>query len=38
VEAAASHHSPFFKIEPEPAVKIGTEAMVVGAMALLQQN
>ena len=35
LEDAASHHSPFFKIEPEPAIKTGTEAMVVGAMALL---
>jgi len=34
LENAASHHSPFFKIEPEPAIKIGTEAMVVGAMTL----
>jgi len=33
--AAPSHHSPFFKIEPEPAIKIGTEAMVVAAMRLL---
>jgi amidohydrolase len=32
---AASHHSPLFKISPEPAVKAGVEAMVVGAMALL---
>lgn len=34
VEDAASHHSPFFKIEPEPAVKTGVEAMTVAAMAL----
>lgn len=33
--AAASHHSPLFKITPEPAVKTGIEAMVVGAMALM---
>ncbi len=32
---APSHHSPFFKIEPEPAIKTGTEAMVVAAMRLL---
>ena len=37
VEKAASHHSPFFKIEPEPAVKAGTEAMVVGALTLFQR-
>ncbi|KJS24158.1 MAG: peptidase M20 [Hyphomonadaceae bacterium BRH_c29] len=36
VKDAASHHSPFFKITPEPAVELGTEAMVLGAMALLQ--
>jgi hippurate hydrolase len=36
VKEAASHHSPFFKITPEPAVELGTEAMVLGAMALLQ--
>jgi amidohydrolase len=32
---AASHHSPFFKIQPEPAVKAGVEAMVVSAIALM---
>lgn len=36
VADAASHHSPFFKITPQPAVELGTEAMVVGAMTLLQ--
>ena len=36
VASAASHHSPFFKITPEPAVTLGTEAMVVGAMALMK--
>jgi len=35
VDDAPSHHSPFFKIEPEPAVTLGTEAMVRGAMTLL---
>ncbi len=34
VEAAPSHHSPFFKVEPEPAIKAATEAMVVSAMRL----
>ena len=34
VEKAPSHHSPFFKIEPEPAIKAGTEAMVIAAMRL----
>ena len=31
----AAHHSPLFKIAPEPAVTTGVEAMVVGAMTLL---
>lgn len=34
---AASHHSSLFKIAPEPAVKAGTEAMVVGALTLINQ-
>jgi len=34
VASAPSHHSPFFRIEPEPAIKTGTEAMVVAAMRL----
>ncbi len=33
-ETAPSHHSPFFKIVPEPAVSMGTEAMVTAAIAL----
>ena len=37
VADAPSHHSPLFKIEPEPAIKVGTEAMVVAAMMLLQE-
>ena len=37
VDDAPSHHSPFFKIEPEPAIKLGTEAMVVAAMTLFNQ-
>jgi amidohydrolase len=32
---AAAHHSPLFKIEPEPAIKTGTEAMVIAAMTLM---
>ena len=35
---AASHHSPFFKVSPEPAVKLGTEAMVVAAMRLFEED
>jgi len=34
LKSAPSHHSPFFKVEPEPAIKSATEAMVVGAMRL----
>ena len=30
----ASHHSPFFKIEPEASIKSGVEASVIAAMAL----
>jgi amidohydrolase len=33
---AASHHSPLFKIAPEPSVKTGIEAMVLGAIELLE--
>lgn len=36
VDDAPSHHSPFFKIEPEPAIKLGTEAMVLAAMDLMK--
>ncbi len=35
LETAAAHHSPLFKIEPEPAIKTGTEAMVIAAMTLM---
>ena len=35
VAEAPSHHSPLFKITPKPAVTLGTEAMVVGAMSLM---
>jgi len=35
IDSAPSHHSPFFKIEPESSVKLGVEAMVVGAMTLM---
>jgi hippurate hydrolase len=31
----AAHHSPLFKIAPEPSITTGVEAMVVGAMTLL---
>jgi amidohydrolase len=35
---AASHHSPLFKIAPEPAVKTGIEAMVLGALELFARR
>lgn len=35
VEDAPSHHSPFFKVQPEPSIKLGTEAMVVAALDLM---
>ncbi len=35
VESAPSHHSPLFKIEPEPSVKSGVEAMVTAALELM---
>lgn len=38
IETAPSHHSPFFKVEPEPSIKVGVEAMVVGAMALMSSE
>jgi hippurate hydrolase len=30
-----SHHSPLFKIDPEPSVRLGTEAMTVAVLDLL---
>ncbi|MEE4190178.1 MAG: amidohydrolase [Halieaceae bacterium] len=38
IDTAPSHHSPFFKIEPEPSIKAGVEASVVSAMTLLQPS
>ena len=37
VESASSHHSPFFKIEPELAIRNATEAMVTAATALFDE-
>jgi len=34
LENAPSHHSPFFKVEPEPSIKSGVEATVIAAMTL----
>jgi hippurate hydrolase len=33
-----SHHSPFFKIEPEPSVTAGVEAMTVAVLELLGRS
>jgi hippurate hydrolase len=33
-----SHHSPFFKIDPEPSVTMGIEAMTVAVMELLGKH
>lgn len=30
------HHSPLFKIDPEPSVRLGTEAMTVAVLDLLK--
>jgi hippurate hydrolase len=30
-----SHHSPLFRIDPEPSVTLGTEAMIVAVLELL---
>jgi amidohydrolase len=38
LSGAASHHSPLFKIAPEPAVKTGIEAMVLGALELFARR
>ena len=32
----SGHHSPFFKIDPEPSVRLGTEAMTVAVLDLLK--
>jgi amidohydrolase len=34
LENAPSHHSPFFKVEPEPSIKSGIEATVISALTL----
>jgi hippurate hydrolase len=31
-----SHHSPLFKIDPEPSVRLGTEAMTIAVLDLLK--
>ena len=32
-----SHHSPLFKIAPEPSITLGTEAMVMATLELLKR-
>ncbi len=36
VDDAPSHHSPFFKVQPEPSITLGTEAMVLAALHLFE--
>jgi len=31
-----SHHSPLFKIDPEPSIRLGTEAMTLAVLDLLK--
>ena len=38
VASAPAHHSPFFRIAPEPSVTAGVEAMVVAAEALMRRR
>jgi hippurate hydrolase len=38
VDDAPGHHSPLFRIQPEPAVTAGVEAMVVAAEALMPRG
>jgi len=38
VETAAGHHSPEFRVEAEPAVTAGVEAMVLSALALMPRS
>ena len=38
VEDAPSHHSPFFKVEPEESIVLGTHAMTVAAMDLFNSG
>lgn len=35
--AVAGHHSPFFKIAPEPSIKAGVEAMTIAVMDLMKK-
>ena len=37
VDDAPSHHSPFFRVEPEPSIRSAVEAMTLSAMELMPQ-
>ena len=37
LETAPSHHSPFFKVVPEPSIKSGIEATVISALTLFAE-
>jgi amidohydrolase len=38
LSTAASHHSPLFKVEPEPSIRAGAQALTVAAMELLAKR
>jgi hippurate hydrolase len=38
LDGVASHHSPFFKVSPEPSITAGTEAMTLSAMSLFNRE
>jgi hippurate hydrolase len=38
LKGVAAHHSPLFKVAPEPSVTTGIEAMVVGALTLMPRR
>jgi len=38
LDGVASHHSPFFKVLPEPSVTAGTQAMTLSAIALFNKS
>jgi hippurate hydrolase len=38
IATAPGHHSPLFRIQPEPSVTAGVEAMVTAAEALMPRR
>lgn len=38
LSTVASHHSPFFKVSPEPSITAGTEAMTLSAISLFNRE